>query len=270
MDSDGKVNASVVVVGEVLALDGKALSNAESSDEFIFFSFEPDVGEALVGEIDVQVYDERLIFVGCDTPVDWKMIQQNRHAKVVGKYVVLSGKPAVFRAAVVLLKELEISGKISSVTEATDGLNVTVEPIGSTVGTQVTVFVPSNTPVYLEGDGEFPRALLCRGRDVRLILDSAIESSLTAKLVQVKAEALEGVVTQAFSSLNHLLIVDSSVNVGVQSYATMLDLQNGKYEPIGIGGTGPGDKVKCFGAYQCQDPLNPMIDFYAFVILVID
>jgi hypothetical protein len=270
MDSDGKVNASVVVVGEVVAVDGKPLSNAVQYPEFVFFSFEPVVGEAFVGEIAVQVYDERLVFVGCDTPADWQMIQQDRPARVVGKYVAEPGKPPVFRAAVVFLKELEISGKVLSVSQQTDGLNIIVEPIGSAAGTQVLVFVPSSAPVYLEGDGEFPRALLCEGREVRVVIDPTAEPALTAKLVQVKAEILEGMVTQAFSSLTHILVVDSSVYVGVQTYATMLDLRNGKYEPIDIADIGPGDKVKCFGVYQCQYPLNPMIDFYASVILVID
>ena len=270
IDSEGKLNASIVVVGQVVAIDGKALSNAVQDDEFVFFRFEPDVGEAFVGEVDIHVYDERLVFVGCDTPVDWKTIQQDRRAKVVGKYVAEPGKPPVFRAAVVFLKELEISGKVLSVSQQTDGLNIIVEPIGSAAGTQVLVFVPSNAPVYLEGDGEFPRALLCEGREVRVVIDPTAQPALTAKLVQVKAEILEGVVTQPFSSLNHLLVVDSSVYVGVQAYATMLDLRNGKYEPIDIGDIGPGDKVRCFGVHQCAGPLDRMIDFYAFVILVID
>jgi hypothetical protein len=267
MDSSGELNASVVVVGEVLAVDGVAQSTVDVNDQFIFL---PNAGEAISGEFTVQLFDgNSLVVVGCDTIADWEAIQPNRRAKVVGKYDTVK---EVFRGIVVFLKELEISGSIVSVeAEATEGLTLIIQPSGTTEVTQLTpVFVPSNAPVYLEGDGEFPRYLLCEGREVRVTIDPAIQSPLTAKLVRVTSETLEGLVSQKFSSLNNLLIVDSSVNVGVRAEATVLDLRNGKYDPINIDAIGKGDKIKCFGVYQCAESLDRLIDFYAFVILVID
>jgi len=66
------------------------------------------------------------------------------------------------------LKELEISGKIVSVGAQTNGLDLIIQTSGAT---EVNAFVPSSTPVYLEGDGEFPLSLLCAGREVRVTID---------------------------------------------------------------------------------------------------
>jgi hypothetical protein len=267
IDSYGKLSASVVIVGKVLAVDGVAQSSVNIDDQFIFL---PNAGEAISGEFTVQLFDgNSLVLVGCDKIADWGAIQPNRKAKVVGKY---DTHGQVFRGIVVFLKELEISGSVVSVNEQDGGLTLTIQTNGTT---EVTVYVPSNAPVYLEGDGEFPRALLCEGREVRVIIDPAVESPLTAKQVRVTSETLEGTVLQGTNPYNRVLLVKpseatSAVYVGVQPYATLLDLRNGKYEPIGISDIGPGDEVKCFGVQKCPDDSTSPVDFYAFVILVIN
>jgi len=267
IDSYGKLSASVVVVGEVLAIDGVAQSTVDTDGQFVFL---PSTGEAIIGELNVQLFDgSSLVLVGCDTIADWGAIQPNRRAKVVGKY---DAQGQVFRGIVVFLKELEIFGNVVSVTELDGGLNLVIQPSGTT---EVTVYVPSNAPVYLEGDGEFPRALLCEGREVRVIIDSTVESPLTAKLVRVTSETLEGAVLQGTNPYNTVLLVKpngatAAVYVGVQPYATVLDLRNGKYKPIDISEIDPGDEVKCFGVQKCPDDATSPVSFYAFVILVIN
>lgn len=83
---------------------------------------------------------------------------------------------------------------------------------------------------------------------------------------------LEGEVIQGSNLLNRALLVkpigEMSVYVGVQPYATVLDLRNGEYKPIDVTDIGPGDEVKCFGVHECPHALSPK-DFYAFVVLVI-
>ncbi len=281
LDSYGKVNASVVIVEnllKVLGVDGVAQSEVNLNGQFIFL---PDAGELTeadgsdVGKIDVQLLRDTVVLVGCDTPVGPKAIQPNSRAEVVGKYIAEPGELAVFRAALVFLKELEISGSIVSASKQTDGLVLVIQPADTTQDPE-TVFVPSNVPVYLEGDGEFPRSLLCEGREVRIIIDPAIESLLTAKLVRVKSETLEGVVLQAMTAYSPLLVVDPvevippSVYMEVMPYATVLDLRNGKYEPINVADIDPKDKIKCFGVQKCAGVTGSLTDFYAFVILVID
>jgi len=218
----------------------------------------------------VQLYDERLVFVGCDTSVGWEAIQQDRRAKVVGKYVSEVGKPSVFRAVIVFLKELEISGKVFSVSEQTDGLNLVIQPSGTAEATQLTsVFVPSNVPVFLEGDGEFPRSLLCKDREVRVVTDPAF-ATLTAKLVRITPETLEGEV-QADDFYNRVLVVKPVVGepayVFVPSSATILDLSDGLCQTIDITAINPGDVVKCFGVPECQGVMS-LNDFYGFIVLV--
>ena len=269
MDSYGKLNASVVAVGNVLVLDGVIQTTVDPSGQFAFL---PDTGEAILGPIDVQLFGETLVLVGCDTPVDWGAIEQKRRAKVVGKYDTVD---QVFRGIVVFLKEVEISGSIVSVeTEATEGLTLIIQPSGTTEVIQLRpVFVPSNAPVYLEGDGEFPRSLLCVGREVRVIIDPDVASDPpTAKLVRVISEPLEGVV-QADDLYNRVLVVKPEagepVFAFVQPFATILDLSDGKYQPIDIRDIMPGDVVKCFGVPECPGPIS-LNDFYAFVVLVTD
>jgi hypothetical protein len=269
MDSYGKLNASVVAMGNVLALDGVIQTVVDLSDQFAFL---PGTGEAILGPIDVQLFVETLVLVGCDTPVDWAAIEPKRRAKVVGKYDTVD---QVFRGIVVFLKELEISGSIVSVDRVpTDGLNLVIQPSGTTEVLK-TVFVPSNAPVYLEGDGEFPRSLLCEGREVRVIIDPDIASNPpTAKLVRVISETLEGVV-QADDMYNRVLVVKPEagepVYAFVQSSATLLDLSNGKYQPMDITDIRPGDVVRCFGVPECPGTIPISLnDFYAFVILVIN
>jgi hypothetical protein len=62
----------------------------------------------------------------------------------------------------------------------------------------------------------------------------------------------------------------AGVYVGVEPSATVLDLRNGKYEPIDISEIDPGDEVKCFGVQKCPDDATSPVNFYAFVILVIN
>jgi len=267
IDTYGKLSASVVVVGEVLAVDGVAQSTVDINDQF---SFLPNAGEAISGEFTVQLFDgSSLVLVGCDTIADWEAIQPNRKAKLVGKF---DTQGPVFRGIVVFLKELEIFGSVVSVNEKNGGVNLVIQTSGTT---EVTVYVPSNVPVYLEGDGEFPRALLCEGREVRIIIDPAVQSPMTAKVVRVTSETLEGAVLQGTNPYNPVLLVKpngatAAVYVGVQPYATVLDLRSGKYKPIDIADIGAGDEVKCFGVQKCTDDTTSLIDFYAFVILVIN
>jgi hypothetical protein len=269
MDSYGKLNASVVAVGNVLVLDGMIKTVVDPSDQFVFL---PDSSEAILGPINVQLFGETIVLVGCDTPVDWEAIEAERRAKVVGKYDTVDN---VFRGIVVFLKELEISGNIISVdTGPTDGLNLVVQPSGTTEVPK-TVFVPSDAPVYLEGNGEFPRSLLCEGREVRVTIDPDIASNPpTAKLVRVISETLEGVV-QADDFYNRILVVKPEggepVYTFVPSSATILDVGGGKYQLMHITSIMPGDVVRCFGVPECSGTIPISLnDFYAFVILVIN
>jgi hypothetical protein len=251
----------------VLAVDGVAQSTVDINDQF---SFLPNAGEAISGEFTVQLFDgNSLVFIGCGTIADWGAIQPNRKAKLAGKF---DTQGQVFRGIVVFLKELEIFGNVVSVDEQNGGLNLGIQTSGTT---EVTVYVPSNAPVYLEGDGEFPRALLCEGREVRIIIDPAVQSPMTAKLVRVTSETLEGTVLQGTNPYNPVLLVKpngatASVYVGVQPYATVLDLRNGKYKPIEISEIDAGDEVQCFGVQKCPDDATYPVGFYAFVILVIN
>jgi hypothetical protein len=79
LDDDGKLMASVVVIGQVLVVKGEV--DGPLDDATGLFPFTPFPGD----QRDVAVADETLILIGCDTEVGKGAIQAGMTAKVVGK-----------------------------------------------------------------------------------------------------------------------------------------------------------------------------------------
>jgi hypothetical protein len=254
LDEDGRLNASVVVKGEVLVLKGTVQNSPDAEREFSLFL---DADQAITDEtVKVKVFeDASLILFGCDTEASLEDILRGVHARVVGKY-----GDGVLRAAVVFLKPEAISGDLVSVDDAEGGKALTIQ---TNEGDNVDVFMPANTPIYLYGDGEVPIELLCEGRNVRVFLDPE-KPVLTAAEVQVQDERLEGQV-ESTNEMDRTLIIDGQT-VFMQPGATILDLRGEEEFPIDFDEIKSGDELKCFGLTACPGDLG----FYAFVILVVE
>jgi hypothetical protein len=219
--------------------------------------------------MDVQLFENQsLVFRGCDGPtVEWGAIARDVPARVFGK---LSFTEPELRAAVVLLRREEVAGTVTSFTDKLDGSgrDLTIDT-GS--GILKTVFVPKDTPIFLEGDGQVPLGLLCTGVAVRVFLDPDAPQP-TATEVKVLADLVEGTVKAKWIdpvSGNMLRVLPDGqaveINVHVRNGATIIDQRGDDYTLLNFADIKINDQLKIFG-------LEPSVcnsSFEAFVVLVV-
>lgn len=220
LDAQGRFRARVAVIGQVLTVDGVAQGPVVTPADT--FPFLPNLGEALVGQTDVKLFkDQSVVFRGCDTEVGWNAVAQDVPARVFGKF---STAEPELRAAVVLVRQPKITGTVVSFADRADGSGRDLT-IDTGAGVLKTAFVPTDTPIVLEGDVTVPLALLCTGTTVRVLLDPD-NPQPTATEVKVTADMLEGTVT-GISGGNTLLVLPTgetvAVTVQVRDGATILD-----------------------------------------------
>jgi len=243
LDVDGDLQASEVVIGPVDVLKGTVETAYDEQDKT--FSLK-------TGETTVHLSDETLVLVGCDEAVGPDAIQPGMLARVFGK---LSGDE--IQAIVVFLKPAEISGEVVSLEPYSDGYNLTIK-VGESE--EVTVFLPKDTGIYLEGDGEVEdTGLLCVGKGVRVVLDPKKE--LTAEKVIVEADPLEGWVVDIDEVARSLTV--NGQTVYVEDGATILDLRGG-IKPAEFDDIKKADEISCFGLDDCTNT-----DYHAFVVLIV-
>ena len=258
LDDNARLQASVVVLGQVLVVKGYADGPVDDTTDL--FPFIPFPGEKLVGNRDVQVTDETLILIGCDTEVGKGAIQADMTVKVIGKSVSTNG-PDVLRSVVVFLRAREVAGEIVSIVDKVGGKKVTVE---QETGGDVEVFIPSGTPINIEGDDSVPMELFCERRQVRIFLDPHTLGPLTATFVIVQAERRVGEMTSV-DEFDRTLTVDvDGESVFVQPGATILDTRGPVDTLVGFEEIDVNDQLEYFGLDACPGDMG----FTAFVILI--
>lgn len=258
-DSSGALVASLVVIGEVMDITG--LVEAEVNLSTNIFPLTAASGQEIVGSVNVKVApNNTLILIGCDTEVGIEFIQTGMKARVFGK---LDTQNDVLKAVAILLCDWVIQGEITQSKDSNGGKLVTINENG----TSISVFIPQDTPIYLEGDGAVPLNLICAGRKVRIFIKWPWTSPLTAAFLKVEPEKHEGEVI-AIDLTNRILTISlaggGAENVKVQLGATILVDNNGnlvlkQFKDIKI-----GDYIIYFGLSDCQAE-NP---FHAFVLVV--
>ncbi len=104
IDAEGRLQASVVVIGDVLVVKGNVLGQVDGEG---LFPFEPNSLEEVVGDVNVKVFEGKtLILVGCNNQVSSEEIQEGRIVRIIGKlYLVGDGDDGYdeFRAVAVVL-----------------------------------------------------------------------------------------------------------------------------------------------------------------------
>ncbi len=249
MDSSGALVASLVIIGDVVDV----LGDVNGAVVLNVFPFAPFSGEELVGgPYNVRIDPvNTLILADCGTRVlEPEAIQAGMVARVFGK---ASGFE--IRAAVVILRAKEVKGEITAAANVSGGRQLSVlQDSGATAA----VFVPSAVPVYIEGDGEVSADYLTIGRRVRILLDPAITSPVTAKAVFIEGQKVEGTV----DSVNTGKMIVDGLTVNVPAGATILDLRNG-CDLVNFSTIKSGDKVVFFGLETSG------ADFEAPVVLIV-
>jgi hypothetical protein len=251
---EGRLIASMVVIGDIVVLEGVASSMVDAAGLFYFI---PDVGQEITtngNELGVQLYEESLVLIRCKEEVPREAIQSDMRARVAGKY---SSADDLLRAAVVFLGSQEVSGTITGTVQGEDGIDITVQP---DEGDEITIFVSELTPVYLQEDGLVSNDLLCAGRQVRVLIDP-LELDPTAQVVFIQPEEVSG---QVGAKVDSSLVVNG-YTVQVQPGATILDLNGGGQEQVDFEDIQLGDQVVVYGTSECQDGA-----FLGFTILIVE
>jgi hypothetical protein len=260
--SKGDLTASVVIIGDVTSVKGTVVSSVNSDSMFPLLL---DSGQSIVDDqIKVEVTPATLVLLGCDEEVGVEAIQRGKRARVVGK-TILNAK--VLRAVAVFLKSEEITGDLLRIERATGGTNLIIRDKD---GNELAVFLPQETPVYLQGDGEISLRLLnellksCGSKKVRVALDPE-ETEPTAQEVRVQQERLYGQVVDILS--DRVVQLGGGQLVRVQEGATILLNTDRADIPVVFDEIRVGDKLTLYGLEDC-DPPDMEVDFYAYIVLI--
>jgi hypothetical protein len=261
LTSTGELTASLIVVGEVLKLEG-TVATFDANAEPKQFVLNLDEGQAFTDPtVNVDLSAGTLILSGCDSQVDDSYIQVGSQVTAIGKY---SQAVPALQAVAVIIKSHEITGTLVSITSVSgQGYNLGVE---TAPGTTKTVLLPQGEAVFLEGDGEVDfnqlAALVNCGKypTVRVILDPSIASLLTAEKVYVVAEQLQGTVTSVDESKGELSL-ESGAIIQVEPGATILRDST----PILLSNISKNDEITAFGLTACS--LNT-VDYFGYIIIV--
>jgi hypothetical protein len=259
---DGDLTASVVVIGNVLNVKGTVAGPVNPQS---IFPMVLDEGQAIIGgPIDVEITPATLILIGCDEEVDPDAIQRGRRSRVIGKFDRAND---VFRAVAVFLESQRIIGNLILIERATGGTDLTIV---DEENNEIIVFLETETPVYLQGDGEISLGLLnrvvmnCDGK--RVIVDLDPEAVVpTAKEVRVQPERAFGQVVEILR--DRVLRLDGDRLVRIQEGATIL--LNTKYFDflVDFRSIAVGDQLTLFGLSDCVVS-GDRIEFYAFIALI--
>jgi hypothetical protein len=268
LDSDGDIQASLVVLGGVLKLNGIVKSALDDTGKFLFELY-PGQGFSINNPLSVKVFDDTLVLIGCDKIVGKEYIQPGLEARVFGIFI----DGPVLNAVTVLLKPRIITGELTKVDPVlvnNEGYELTVKVSDTD---EETVFLEEGQPVYVEGDGEISVELLmdlvdCDPREVRILMNP--EKPDTAAKVLLQPEKIE--VTVAYVNfIDRYIITTDDKQIEVQPGATIITHDSSGYKTIDLSKLKAGDQLECFG-FQSETETEKCAgfdtDFFAFVIVV--
>jgi len=257
----GSLTASLVVVGDVLKMEGTVVSfNTQATPKQFVLNL--DEGQAFTDpSVKVDLLAETLILVGCDSEVDDSYIQVGSQVTAIGKY---SQAKSALQAVAVIIKSREIKGTLVSITEVTGaGYSLGVE---TALDTTKTVILPQGEKIFLEGDGSVDFTRLSdlvgcsKNPTVRVLLNPSIATPLTAEKVYVIPEETSGTVASVYPTTSRLRL-DSGAIIEVETGAFILK----KSKPVPFSEIAEKDEVTVFGLSACDT--NP-IDFFGYVVVV--
>lgn len=243
LDDQGRLVASLVVVGDVSVVKGEALGLVDTTG---IFAFRPVTGQEIVGDFNVLLQDQSIVLANCDQLISPALIKAGVRCRIVGKLDVGSD---AFKAVLVFVEPAEISGEITAIASATElvGEKVTV---WSADGTETTVLLPAAALVRLEGDGAVPRDLLCVGRRVRVTFDLEAVGDLKAAAMYVWPDAITGVVA-LIEEGGRVLVLANGARIHVRTEATIIDQLGDADTLVEFGAIVEGVAVQAFTLTPC-------------------
>ena len=266
---EGDLEASVVVIGDVLNLNGTVVSPVKDAK----FPLWLDEGQSFVGDqVDVEISRATLILTGCSEEVSYEAIQRGRRARVIGKYDVDNN---VFRAVAVLIEPERIIGDLIAIERPSDGSSdaIAVLTIKDDEAKEHNIFLTEDTPVELQGFGEISLGFLkplvdncSETQPKRAIVDLDLEVvDPTAKQVLVQQERISGKVVEI--RRDRVLLLDGNRLVRVQEDAKIFLNQKYGDSRVDFDSIVVGDKLTLYGLSDCDVSVDE-IEFYAFIVLI--
>jgi hypothetical protein len=262
---DGKIDALMIVMGDVLDVSGTAESGIDAQG---FFELKLAPSQALLGETIMVRADQALIITGCDEIADSTAIVPWSKTDVIGKLDLDSD---IFLATAVLVDSPRIQGQLVSIVELGQGYDLDIIPADSTV--PETVFLPNADMIYLGHDGSISIDLLQNliGCGNTMFVSVKLTSNpdyLEAARVTVEPDRVTGVV-QSLGPGNIILIHDDQgtpLSLQIQEDAHVI--RHGRHgdEYVVMDAIEEGDRITAFGLFTCPD--NEAVDFLIFVIFI--
>jgi hypothetical protein len=288
LQDDATILASVVAIGKLLNLHGTALTSVEAENGDHKFEMELDPGQPIVDDtIDVIVESQTLILADCNTEVTDDAIKPGVGVRAIGKLsegdliaVVLFLEDqqdfgTIIEMTDIGTEEQQDYGTIIEMKDIGTGYNVKFIPSGETES--VTVFLPPDAEVKIEGDGGIQQDLLaelvsiqqdllaelvgCDPRKARITLNE--DNPAVADLIEVQDEVIDGTIKETDTDNLTITLEDGTI-IQVQDLATIL--LNGS-ELLNFNQLMESDEITVFGLKACSDDT---VDFYGFVIVVAD
>ncbi len=258
LTSDGRILASIIVVGETERARGIAQSEVTDGE----FLLRVEDGDFEDGDLTVRLSDNTIILQGCDERVGPEAIQPGAEVRVRGKHLDAEG---VLLAHCILVRN-RIVGELISVAPTEGGHELAVRPEGAEE--TVSYLLPSGESVEISGRGpitfvELDELLDCGPIDVAIEPD-ATDPGIARKVI-ISPDRLEGPL-EAVDPVERRLMLNG-ILVDVLDTAVVLDLRGGENDVIPLGSLGMGDLIQVYGFPACD---GGDVEFVAFLVLVHD
>jgi hypothetical protein len=259
LQKDAKILASVVAIGKLINLHGTARTRVEPDNGDLKFTMELDPGQVIVDKTIDVIVNQTLILRDCNTEVDDDAIKPGVGVRAVGK---LSDGDLI--AVVLFLEEQQGFGTITAMFDTGTVYELEFIPSGETES--ITIFLPYDAEVKLEGDGGIQKDLLaklvaCDPRKAKIKFNK--DDPADADLIVVQDEVIDGTIKSTDPD-NLTITLQDGKFIQVQNLATIL--RNGS-ELLNFKELAEGDEITVFGLEDCTD--DP-VDFHGFVIVVAD
>lgn len=261
LNNDGSLQASVIVVGRVVLVKGTVDTPYNEDSGLFTLDLMPPHAFA-ENTLAVEVGGDTLVLTGCDQPAAATDIQAGMMARVAGK---VSLEDQSIKAIAVLLKELNVSGRLTSVSEPDQYggylLGVKVDEMET-----VEIDMPAGVEPRIENIGPVPIEELQRLTDCGQMVEVSITvaskdvSPMVASDVRVDAATVGGYLTDARPGDGEFavfFILDGDTVVAVSSPPNI--------EPPS---PGPmyGDSLVAIGLNAC---VEDEYDFLAYMVTII-
>ncbi|UCD80791.1 MAG: DUF4382 domain-containing protein [Desulfobacterales bacterium] len=267
LDEQGKINASLVVLGAVDMKKG--LAAPPSTEEGFLLDLDHDLGL-----LNIDLTGDPLFLTDCDTLFDGMVVPVGARVRVFGKYV--SDK---FRAFVVLVKKQNLTGTLTRIDGPEGGgYNLFLE------GFTDPIFLLEDAPVSVEGVNGSDLDIVqlqdwvdCKPRKVEIIASNTVPNQADALLVYQETlvttatgtNPADGTINYTDNGMEKKILVAE----GARIYRFMEGWGNNPdyLDPnIDVKEIQPGDRIIAYGLAACPDDVAGigLIDFYAYSVFV--